>query len=291
MLITMYLFSDVVDRFLQYLATIDRSPETIRGYSIDLTAFNRFLEKRYNGAVYIDEVSVEDIESFLEQLKSQGQAPPSRLRRLHTLRSFFTYACKKEWVNRNIALSVEPPKLQQKERTYLSEDEVKQLIEAIDHPLICIVVMTLYHTGLRISECLNLTCDTVDLENQLIHVVAGKGNKDRFVPISDKLLPVLKSYVRHQRPKTNSPYFFATAKTGTLSPVYVNLAIGKAVQKLGWKKKVTAHILRHSFASQLVKKEVNLVKIQKLLGHSSLKVTSIYTHSDLDELSEAVNVL
>jgi len=287
----MYLFTDVVEKFLLHMGAIDRSPETISGYSKDLSAFTRYLEKSYNGAVYIEEVTAGDIESFLEQLKKQGQAPASRSRKLYTLRSFFAYAYKKEFVKRNIALSVDPPKLQQKERTYLSEDEVMQLIEAIDHPLIQIVVMTLYYTGLRISECLNLTLDTVDLNKQLIHVVGGKGNKDRYVPISDKLLPILVDYVLHQRPEVHSDSFFATTKTGTLSPVYVNRVLGETVKKLGWKKKVTAHILRHSFASQLVKKEVNLVKIQKLLGHSSLKVTSIYTHSNMEELSEAVNVL
>jgi integrase/recombinase XerD len=284
-------FTDVVDKFLKYMEAIDRSSETISGYTKDLTAFNRFLERKNNGPVYIDEVAAGDIELFLEELKKQGQAPASRSRKLYTLRSFFAYAYKKEFVKRNIALSVEPPKLQQKERTYLSEQEVMKLVGAIQHDLIRIVVLTLYYTGLRISECLNLTLDTVDLDKKMIHVVAGKGNKDRYVPISDKLLPVLVNYVQHQRPKVDSDYFFATSRTGMLSPVYVNRVLGETVEKLGWKKKVTAHILRHSFASQLVKKEVNLVKIQKLLGHSSLKVTSIYTHSNMDELSEAVNVL
>lgn len=287
----MILFTDVVEKFLQHLNAIERSPETISGYAKDLETFTRFMERKYNGAIYIEEVKVSDIEQFLEQLQKQGQAPASRSRRLYTLRSFFAYSYKKDMVKKNIALSVEPPKLQYKERTYLTEFEVMQLIKAIEHPLIKLVIMTLYYTGLRISECLNLTLDTVDLEEKVIRVVAGKGNKDRTIPISDKLLPALVDYVQNQRPKVASTYFFATGKTGMLSPVYVNRVLGETVSKLKWKKKVTAHILRHSFASQLVKKEVNLVKIQKLLGHSSLKVTSIYTHSNLEELSEAVNVL
>lgn len=162
---------------------------------------------------------------------------------------------------------------------------------AIDHDLIQLVVLVLYLTGLRISECLSLTTDTVDLDQKVIHVVAGKGNKDRLIPISDKLLPLLQHYLEHERPDTDSNLFFCTKKTGKLSDVYVNRVLADAVKKLGWKKKVTAHILRHSFASQLVKKDVNLVQIQKLLGHSSLKVTSIYTHSNLEQLSVAVNCL
>ncbi|MCM3625562.1 tyrosine-type recombinase/integrase [Brevibacillus borstelensis] len=286
------LLTNAIQSFLHYLTSIDRSDETISGYRKDLLSFARFLEKKFNCESYIDEITTNDIEEYLTYLKEEKKyAPASRVRNLHTLRSFFAYAHNKELVVRNIALSVEKIKVQQKERTYLSEEEVAQLIKAIDHDLIRLVVTVLYMTGLRISECLNLTIDDVNLEKRVIHVVAGKGNKDRLIPISNRLLPLLEDYVRYKRPDTGSVLFFCTKKTGMLSPVYVNRGIALAVQKLGWKKKVTAHILRHSFASQLVKKDVNLVQIQKLLGHSSLNVTSIYTHTNLEQLSEAINTL
>lgn len=286
------LLKNAIQSFLQYLSSIDRSTETISGYSKDLESFQRYLEYKYNCECYIDELVTSDIEDFLFYLKEKrGYAPASRSRNLHTLRSFFAYAYKKELVMRNIALSVEKISVQQKERTYLSDEEVDQLANAIDHDLIRLVVFVLYMTGMRISECLNLTLDDVDLERKVIHVRAGKGNKDRLIPISNRLIPLLESYVQNKRPQVQSNLFFCTKKTGKLSPVYVNRGLADAVQKLGWNKKITAHILRHSFASQLVKKDVNLVQIQKLLGHSSLKVTSIYTHTDMDQLTEAVNNL
>ncbi|MEJ8544133.1 tyrosine-type recombinase/integrase [Brevibacillus borstelensis] len=286
------LLLNAVQSFLHYLSSIDRSEETLTGYRKDLIFFTRFLENKYNCEPYIDEITSNDIEDYLTYLKEERKyAPSSRVRNLHTLRSFFSYAYKKEIVARNVALSVEKIKVQQKERTYLSEEEVELLVHAIDHDLIRLVVRVLYMTGLRISECLNLTVDDVNLEKKVIHVVAGKGNKDRLVPISNRLLPFLQDYVQYKRPDTGSSLFFCTKKTGMLSPVYVNRGISEAVKKLGWKKKVTAHILRHSFASQLVKNDVNLVQIQKLLGHSSLKVTSIYTHTDLEQLSDAINTL
>ncbi|MBG9787688.1 site-specific tyrosine recombinase/integron integrase [Brevibacillus laterosporus] len=286
------LLMNTVEVFLEYMSSIGRSEETISGYGKDLVHFTRFLENKYNCESYMEEVTVTDIEEYLHYLKEErGYAPASRLRNLHTLRSFFAYAYKKELVVRNIALSVEKIKVQQKERTYLTEGEVERLVHAIDHPLIRLVVIVLYMTGLRISECLNLTVDDVNLEDKVIHVVAGKGNKDRLIPISLRLLPLLQEYVEEKRPTTASPLFFCTKKTGMLSPVYVNKEITEAVRRLGWKKKVTAHILRHSFASQLVKNDVNLVQIQKLLGHSSLNVTSIYTHTNLDQLSDAINTL
>lgn len=286
------LLMNAIQSYIQYLSSIDRSQETITGYRKDLVFFTRFLEAKYNCESYLDEVTAVDIEDYLTYLKEKrNYAPASRGRNLHTLRSFFTYAYNKELVERNIALSVEKIKVQQKERTYLTEEEVDLLIKTIDHNLIRLVVFVLYMTGMRISECLNLTVDNVDIKKRVIHVVAGKGNKDRLIPISKRLVPLLEEYILFQRPETDSLLFFCTKKTGMLSPVYVNRIITQAVNKLGWKKKVTAHILRHSFASQLVKKDVNLVQIQKLLGHSSLNVTSIYTHTNLEQLSEAIDTL
>lgn len=279
-------------RFLEYLKSIDRSSETIRGYEMDLEFFDRYLAQKYNCFIYLEDVTSTDIEDYLLWLKEKkNYAPASRSRHLNTLRSFFSWASRKELVERNITLNVEAIKLRKKERTYLSEEEVEELVEVIAHPMISIVVRTLYFTGLRISECLNLTLDTVDLEKRIIRVIAGKGNKDRNIPIAGRLLPILKDYLKTIRPETSSPLFFATGKTGKLSAVYVNAELAAAVERLGWSKKVTAHILRHSFASQLVQKDVNLVQIQKLLGHSSLAVTSIYTHANMGQLQDAVNCL
>ncbi|MFP3467654.1 phage integrase N-terminal SAM-like domain-containing protein, partial [Leifsonia sp. SIMBA_070] len=124
----------------------------------DLICFTRFLENKYNCEPYVDEITSNDIQDYLTYLKDERKyAPSSRVRNLHTLRSFFSYAYNKEIVVRNVAISIEKIKVQQKERTYLSEEEVKLLVQTIDHDLIRLVVIVLYMTGLRISECLNLT--------------------------------------------------------------------------------------------------------------------------------------
>lgn len=280
------------ENFLQHMDAIDRSPQTITGYGKDLKQFEQFLSIKYNGEPYIEDITSSDIEDFLMYLKEERDyAPGSRSRDLYTIRSFFSWAYKKEIVIRNVALSVENIKLQQKERIYLRDEEVEELLAAIDHPLINLTVRTLYNTGLRISECLSLTLSTVDLQNKVVHVIAGKGNKDRLVPISDKLYPYLQRYIENGRQAVATDNFFATAKTGKLSAQYVNRELAAATKKLGWEKKVTCHILRHSFASRLVEQDVNLVQVQKLLGHSSLKVTSIYTHSNIDKLKIAVNAM
>lgn len=182
-------------------------------------------------------------------------------------------------------------KFKKKERTYLSTEEAFHLIETIDHPLIKLVIKTLYYTGLRINECLSLNVNDVDLQNKIIHVIGGKGNKNRDIPINDNLIPLFENYLANERPDTTSQYFFATKKTGSLSANYVNQTLRETVEKLGWKKHITTHILRHSFASNLIKNGVSLVYVQKLLGHSNLKVTSIYTHANMEELNKSINVL
>lgn len=285
------LLDEAIEKFKRYLIVTDKSKETVRSYGMDLTNFLQFLEEKYNCPLYLEEVQVEDIEDYLYHLKKKNLQTASRSRNLYTLRSFWNYAFKNKLCKWNLAMAVEPVKIQKKERTYLSVDEVKTLIENIDHELIKIVVQTLYFTGLRINECLNLKIDDIDLNSKILHVIRGKGNKNRDIPINEQLLPILKGYLENGRVEAHSEYFFATKKSGKLSAPYVNTVLRDTVKSLGWKKHVTAHILRHSFASNLIKNGVNLVYVQRLLGHSNLKVTSIYTHANMEDLNESINLL
>lgn len=284
------LLHDAIKEFKRYLKITSRSPETITSYSSDLLSFEEFMENKYNGPVYLDEIESIDIEDYLYHLKNKNLQNSTRSRNLYTLRSFWNFAFKNKLCSWNVAISIEPIKTQQKERTYLTKDEAMELMESIEHPLIKLVVQTLFYTGMRISECLNLKLNDVDIENKVIHVINGKGSKDRDIPINNTLLPLLEEYLE-TRPDVSGNYFFVTKKTGRLSAVYVNRVIDDTVKTLGWKKHVSAHILRHSFASNLIKKGVNLVYVQKLLGHSNLKVTSVYTHANLEDLNSSINLL
>jgi site-specific recombinase XerD len=284
------LFLDSIHQFGIYQTNIERSPVTIKAYRLDLTLLNNYLQDKYNGPIYLEDITKDDISSYLLYLKEvKNQQPISRKRVLGSIRSFFSYAYRNEWCKHDVTATLEPIKCQQKERHYLSEAEVNQFISAIDHQLIKLVAQTLYYTGMRITECLNLQVDDMDLENNLIYVRHGKGNKDRVIPINPKLKELLVDYQENWRVESNN--FFATRISGTLSKTRVANVFRQTTDKLGWKKRVTAHILRHSFASNLVKKDVHLVKISKLLGHSSLKTTSVYVHSHIDDLMEAVNTL
>ena len=129
----------------------------------------------------------------------------------------------------------------------------------------------------------------MDLKNKLIKVISGKGKKNRVVPLNNKIYRLLKKYLSIRN--RTSDQFFTTNKSQSLSPVYVNMHLKKATEKLKWSKHITAHILRHSFASALVKENAPLPAIQSLLGHSDLRVTSIYIHQNLEQLQDAVNLI
>jgi len=284
------LFMESVERFGKYQSNIERSPKTIQGYHVELSLLNRYMEEKYNCPIYLEDMTKKDVEDYLMYLKEyKGYKPSTRKRALGSICSFFNYAYKNEWIEKNITATIEPIKCPQKERQFLTEDEVNHYVAAIQHPLVQLVVQTLYYTGMRISECLNLKENDVDLEAGIIHVVKGKGSKERKIPINPKLKELLIEYEENW--KVDSSYFFATRKSGTLSAVNVERVMRETTKKLGWNKKVTPHIIRHSFASKLVKNNVHLVKISKLLGHSSLKTTSIYVHSNLEDLQDAVNTL
>jgi site-specific recombinase XerD len=285
------LFSEAADRFYAYMASIDRSPRTIEVYTRDLGYIRKFLEERKNGPAYIEDVTQEDLEDFMRYAKEVKQySPNTRSNYFYTLRALYAFACKRGLTEKNIAASMDFMRMPKRERIYLTAKEVEVVVDGIESPLIKLMAIFLFNTGLRISECLNLTLDDVDLEKRTIHVRQGKGRKDRLVPINNKLYELLLDYRENWRDAYGSEFFFATRKTGSISYSYVNATIRNAAKKAGLKKPVSCHILRHSFASALVEKNVNLVQIQKLLGHESLAVTSIYTHTNMEALSEAVNM-
>lgn len=286
------LVNQAVEGFVKYMELIDRSDETISGYEFALKDFNNFLMVKHNSPVYVEDIELEDLEDYLHFQKERGIASSSRSRALYILRSFYKYCCKKDICTKNLATLLEPVKVIQKEREFITEAEFEQLAETIKSPVIRTVVQTMFYTGGRVSEVINLKLEDVDLENKVLHIIKGKGNKDRDVPISDKLYLILTNYLENIRDtEVELGRFFATKGTGKVSKTYINVSIYDAVEELGWNKNISSHVLRHSFSTNLLDKGASVVSIQKLLGHASLAVTTRYLHQNMDQLSNAVNLL
>jgi len=284
------LLNPAIKSFTKHMELIDRSKETIRGYDLELNSFSSFVTEKHNSPIYVEDIGLQDIEDYQRYEKERGIASASRSRSLYILKSFYNYCCKKDICPKNLASLLEPVRVKQKERAFITETEFNNLVKAIDHQVIRTVVQTMFYTGGRISEMINLKLEEVDLKNRVLHIIEGKGKKDRDVPINEKLHCILTHYLTHIR-ESESGRFFAITSTGKVSSGYINRLIHEAVDRLGWDKDVSAHVLRHSFGTNLLEKGASVVSIQKLLGHANLAVTSRYLHQDINKLNAAVNLL
>jgi site-specific recombinase XerD len=171
----------------------------------------------------------------------------------------------------------------------LTEKEVAALLKAERNLKHRLVLMTLYSAGLRLQEALRLRPADIDSAAMRIRVRAGKGGKDRYTMLSSKLLKNLREYFQQYRPE--KWLFYGHVKSEPLHPRSVQRVIHKTAAAAGIRKKVTAHVLRHSFATHLLQRGTNLRYIQELLGHSSIKTTMIYTHVSRRSLTEVVSPL
>ena len=286
------LLSKAKDKYLRHLEGLERSWETIRGYRMVLNYLEEYFAEKHNGPVYLDDIGFEDLDDFIYDMARVRNWQPNSVQKCnYALRSFFGYCFRKKLYPEDISKHMEPVRGERKERVYLTELEFKALEKAIDHPIINMIVVTMFYSGMRITECLSLQLNDVNFQEEVFYIKKAKGNVERKVPMHQKLIPRLQNYLDKHRPEVESDYFFATQKTGKVSAQYVNAKLREATEQLGWSKHVTAHVLRHSFASNLIKKNINLVHVQKLLDHADLRTTSVYTHAKLDELSESVNSL
>ena len=287
---TSLLINQAISEFKEWLKIRGLSPETLRGYDMDTRQFSRWISAQFNSPVIIDEITIHHIEDFVSYLSNErGIKPSSVNRKINALSTFFQCMRKKKYIQENPMEDFQRMKVPDSERIYLSKEEVESIIQAIDHPVLHYFAMTMAYSGLRVNECIHLTLNDINFEEDYIQVINGKGGKNRKIPLNQQLKVKLEEYLKSHRPKTDSLFFFALKRTGTVSVQYVNRMLKDACEKAGIEKHVTSHILRHSFASYLVKKDTHVAVIQKLLGHASVKTTSVYLHVNQDDLQAAVN--
>jgi site-specific recombinase XerD len=173
----------------------------------------------------------------------------------------------------------------------LSPDEVARLIEAAGNLQARVILMALYSTGMRRSELVHLRVEDIDSERMVIHIRQGKGGKDRDVPLCPRLLATLREYWRWKKPKTWLFPGQPRAHGEHLTDKAVWYACADAARHAGLKKRVSPHMLRHSFATHLLEDGADLPTIQMLLGHADLEATSIYLHLSKRHLEKTVNPL
>lgn len=169
-------------------------------------------------------------------------------------------------------------------------EEIATLLDALRRPLYRAIAMVLYGAGLRIFEACALEVGDIDAARMVIHVRHGKGNKPREVMLSPRLYAALRMYWKAERPP--QPHLFVSRYTNRpVNPESMRKALQAARNKAGMKKRVTCHMLRHSFATHLLESGTDVRVIQQLLGHRSLDTTMIYAHVSTELLSRTKSPL
>jgi site-specific recombinase XerD len=265
---------------LEELQRRNYSPKTIRPYLYAVEDFARYFGKSP------DKLGQEHLRQYqLHLLNDSKLTVETIVGRIAALRFFFVKVLRRPYRQIDLVYPKRPERLP----VILSEEEVARLIESASTSCHRVILMTLYGAGLRREELCRLKVTDVDSQRMVIHVRQGKGNKDRDVTLAPRLLEVLRAYWKWRKPKTYlfpSPYRSRTERPIDSKTVWY--AVREAARRAGIKKKVSPHLLRHSWATHLLERGTDLKTIQILLGHFDLEATTIYLHLSQRHL-QAVN--
>jgi site-specific recombinase XerD len=221
-----------------------------------------------------DEVKAMDIRAWLMQL--DWLMPRSIRLKLAALKSFYRYCIEEDLLSKDPTLNIDLPRIKDSPPVYLDKAALAQLMEeAKEHPRERAIIETLYATGVRISELLNIRLEDIKWDTRQIWIRKGKGDKERFVLFTVECAERLKAYLAAR--KVKSPYLFTNKRGKPLSPAWVELILKHYTANLDLGFKVTPHTLRHTFAAHLAEKDMPQSYIQELLGHANINSTRIYT--------------
>jgi integrase/recombinase XerD len=243
------------------------SPRTIRTYLHWMEQFTIHYGKSP------DQLGDEEIRNYLHHLLKEKRASQASMNQAYSaLKFFYVRTLQREWNGTKIPRSKIPKRLP----VVLSQEEVQRLFSATENLKHLAAFMTIYSGGLRIGEAVKLRLSDIDKERMAIRVRQGKGAKDRYTILGERALGALREYWQAYRPEG---WLFPGEKAGNyLSVSSIQRAFHGALSRAGISKKASVHTLRHSFATHLLERGIDLYFIQRLLGHSSAKTTSVYIH-------------
>ena len=284
----------MIERFLEYIEVERRySPHTVTSYRKDLTDFSTFLLKTESHQDF-KQVDKKIIRNFMTELSASKISKRSINRKLSSLRSFFLFLLKVGDVATSPLESIQSLKFYAEKQIPFSEEEMVELEAMEVKPkngsfLKEIIIETLYQTGMRKAELTNLLFNNVDFSKKEIKVI-GKGNKSRIIPISEKLIQSFKLYLTKRKAlEASEMYFFVSEKGQKVNDKFVYSAVNSYLSLVTSKTKRSPHILRHSFATHVLENGAEISKVKKLMGHSSLASTQVYTTANIEQLKKVFN--
>lgn len=286
-----------VESFFSYLSAQKRcSSHTVRAYQIDIKQFFESLAEGndHPKAQRLEDISKEHIRTFLSGLVRHGMSKRTVARKLASLKAFFGYLHRIGEIKVNPTALLSSPKLEKHLPEFLREDEINKVLESIDQDSTAgrrdrAVLELFYGTGMRLSELIHLNVEDIDLLSGTVRVY-GKGGKERVLPVGKYAIKQIKSYLLQRKafhPKEEmGGALFINRRGERMSPRGVQLLVKKWLRHVSEKKKLSPHVLRHTFATHLLDRGADLKAVKELLGHSSLSTTQIYTHLTTDRIKK-----
>lgn len=282
---------DMVDDFLNYLRYERyRSPMTLESYSVSLREFEDYFRSLDSGLSWqtVDEDVVRD---WMEHLMDGGMEASSVGTRFAALRSLYRYALARHLVERDPTYRVEPPKQRKRLPMFVKESEMNRLLDDLPWGTSFLevrdktIIMTFYETGIRLSELTGLDDVDIDCDNRQLKVT-GKGDKQRVVPFGEELAVALGRYVacRDKEVSRKCDALFVTVKGNRMKAYDVRLRVKAKLSLVSTQKKLSPHVLRHSFATAMLNNGASIESVRRLLGHASASTTEVYTHTTFEQL-------
>ena len=279
-----FLKINVINDFVSYISKKNYSINTYTSYINDLYYFYIFIKKD------LTKVTFEDVKDYLDHLNLKKEKTSSVRRKISSLKSFYKFLYKNGYMNKKDypLTKVAYPKMEKRLPKFIYYNDLLEIINEStkdkDGIRDRLIIEMLYATGVRVSELVNIKINDIDFNNRRI-IVLGKGNKERIVYYGEYAEEVLKEYLKtHERKNHN--YLFVNSKGGKLTDRGVRYIIDNIMSKLSVKVHVTPHVLRHTFATDMLNNGCDIRVVQELLGHSSLKATEIYTHVTNEHLKK-----
>ncbi len=258
-----------LEKFRAYLEGEKKSENTIGEYIHFVRQMLLFTGKKYN------QLTVGDIKKYQIYLSTKMKYSKNTMYlALKAIGSYLKYRNRDD-----IVKAIKPPRRPKQMPKYLTEEEMRKLLDsAKDNSRDYAILSLLAYSGLRVSELCNLHVEDVDLSERVVYVHSGKGDKDRIVIISAKAAEAIENYLLSRQDSLE--YLFSSQKSEKITRVQVFRIVKKYARKAGIKKNVTPHVLRHTLATTMLRRGIDIRYIQQFLGHSSVATTQIYTHVD-----------
>ena len=269
------MMKDYYDKSMRALQLAGMSERTQQCYTRSIRMLVDFCGKTP------DQISESELEDYFLHRKNVDKWSPATMRICYSgIKFFFINVLKRDWHT----LKLIHAKREQRLPTVLSTNEVHSILNTVNTPQNKAYLTTVYSCGLRLNEALFLQVADIHADRMRIHVHRGKGAKDRYVPLPESTLDILRSYWKlHRNPVWIFPRLGHSGQEGPLATTPMNKgsvqgALRRVLKQLKFKKRISVHTLRHSYATHLLEAGVNIRRIQQYLGHSSLNTTMVYLH-------------